>query len=49
MGQTETCRKCAAIVDANDSHRHRRFHSDLEDLERRVKNAEQIARRAARG
>lgn len=48
MSQTEICYKCGAVVDAGYGSKHRRFHSDFDDMEKKLKDVEAMARRAAR-
>jgi hypothetical protein len=47
--QTVTCYKCGAVLHAGYQSKHNRFHSDFDDMEKKLKDVEAIARRAGRG
>ena len=47
--QTVTCYRCGAVLHAGYQTSHNRFHQDLDKLEKRTSQAEELARRARRG
>jgi DNA-directed RNA polymerase subunit N (RpoN/RPB10) len=48
MDQSVTCNKCGALIASSYESKHRRFHSDFDDVEKKLKDVEATARRAAR-